>query len=768
MYVNIVSAYLPCYLKESNYYKPKKECIMMLEKYNMEHRGSIKSWDEAMPLGNGRLGTLVYGDEKICLSLDRVDLWDSRPAPASLEASFNYKNLVMLKESGKEEDWQELIRLFDTVYRATAYPSKVTAGRLELSFKEKFSPSFYLSIANAVALVKDDKDDVRLEGFLSATDFVGVLRIKGEYDLDIHIPSYISKSADEEANSSGICNERGLGYPPAEIVKDGKFSYTIQRTHTDFVYSIILFEREMGEWRELYFTIGTSADGEDYIERCKDNLREAANTGYSSLLSSHCEWWREYWSKSSISLGDEIIEQVYYHSTYLFASCSRKGFYPMPLQGVWTADNDMLPPWKGDYHHDTNTQLSYQAYLKANRLPEGEVFIDYLWDLREAFRRYAREFFGVNGLLIPGVSTIDGKPMGGWAQYAMSPTMSIWTAQSFDEYYLYTGDEAFLRERAYPFMSEIGEAISDLLVERDGRLYLPLSSSPEIHDNRREAYLEPNSNFDLALLLYLYRTLLGYSKKLDDKKAAMRWDSILLKLDSIAIDNGSILLCRGEALRESHRHFSHLMCLYPLHLINYDTPQSKAIYERAIYDLEKYGTGMWIGFSYAMAAQVYAMAQKGNGAYQNLYTFAHGFVGENGFHRNGDFKHYGYSTFHYRPFTLESSFGFCDALHEMLLQDHMGYIHLFPAIPDEWKCREISFNRLRSRGGVLVSAVRDYDGVREVRLTAEREQKVRIYLPESLKSAKIKAGGALTMTENGFLTVDLPACAEVIITVCFE
>jgi len=97
----------------------------------------------------------------------------------------------------------------------------------------------------------------------------------------------------------------------------------------------------------------------------------------------------------------------------------------MPLQGVWTADNDKLPPWKGDYHHDTNTQLSYQAYLKANRLSEGENFLDYLWELKPQFEKVAREFYNVDGLIIPGVSTIDGKPMGGWAQYSLSPTMSI-------------------------------------------------------------------------------------------------------------------------------------------------------------------------------------------------------------------------------------------------------------------------------------------------------------------------------------------------------
>ena len=455
----------------------------------------------------------------------------------------------------------------------------------------------------------------------------------------------------------------------------------------------------------MYFTIATNVDEADFIELAKRQLSDAACFGFSALKKEHIAWWKNYWSKSEIVIGDKLLEKVYYRSWYLFASCSRKGCFPMPLQGVWTADNDALPPWKGDYHHDTNTQLSYQAFLKANRLSEGEVFIDYLWDMKPQFETFAKEFFGVEGLLLPSCSTLDGKAMGGWAQYSLSPTMTIWTAQSFDEYYLYTGDKEFLKERAYPFFKEVGKAIYGLLEEREGKLYLPLSSSPEIYDDTPEAYLKPNSNFDLALMRYLYKTLIGYCESLGELTEANEYLTILNKLDDIAIDEkGVVMLDSTQKLRESHRHFSHLMCLYPLHLINYDTSEHKRIYESSLQDIEFYGMGMWAGFSFAMCAQIYAMAYKGNSAYEKLRQFANGFVAENGFHLNGDFKNYGYTTFHYRPFTLESLFGFCDALQEMLLQEHQGYLHLFPAIPKDWNENTISFRNLRAYGGVLITA----------------------------------------------------------------
>ena len=202
-------------------------------------------------------------------------------------------------------------------------------------------------------------------------------------------------------------------------------------------------------------------------------------------------------------------------------------------------------------------------------------------------------------------------------------------------------------------------------------------------------------------------------------------EEVLNKLDDLAIDgDGVVMLDRTQYLPETHRHFSHLMCLYPLHLINYDTDEHKKIFENTILNLETLGTGYWVGFSFAMSAQIYAMAKKGNSAGERLNQFCKGFVGENGFHLNGDFKRYGYTWFHYRPFTLESLYGFCDALHEMLMQDHTGEIELFPAIPDEWRKKSVEFKNLRARGGILISARMEKGIVNRLTIRAERDGEV--------------------------------------------
>ena len=108
-------------------------------------------------------------------------------------------------------------------------------------------------------------------------------------------------------------------------------------------------------------------------------------------------------------------------------------------------------------------------------------------------------------------------------------------------------------------------------------------------------------------------------------------------------------------------------------------------------------------FSFSMCAQIYAMMRNGGASYEKLRIFCKGCVADNGFNLNGDYKRYGFSQWHYRPFTLEGLFGYCDALQEMLLQDHNGFIEVFPAIPEEWQ-KKVSFKNLRSYKGVLVSA----------------------------------------------------------------
>ncbi len=723
---------------------------MNLKKYDIVYDESILNWDEGLPLGNGRLGALIYGDGPLRIAIDRIDIWDNRAKPGLEAKDYNYQNLrrLVLASEVKNDDpyWQECQRIFKiTPNHKTPYPTKLTPGRMELDFGGKFVASSRVCLQTAIASVELDGGKTgTIEAFVAATEPVGVVKTTGSYLPDLHIPGYISGDENGEWGAiSAVSGKREtdncMGYPRAEIVREGAFIFYEQKTHTDYRYGTVVLRQKTADGELLYFTVASTDDGENFIEDAKKFLVSMSENGYETLKKEHIAWWKRYWQKSEVALGDARIEKIYYRSWYLFASTSRKGGFPMPLQGLWTADDDNIPPWKGDYHHDTNTQVSYQSYLKANHMDEGRVFVDYIWNTREKYKKYAKSFFGVKGYIIPATATVEGEPMGGsWIQYGLSPTMTIWVAQSFDEYYLYTGDKSYLKNRAYPFFREVGRAFEGLLEERgDGKLYLPLTSSPEIFNDDRRAYLD-QSNFDQALLIYLYRTLKRYADELG--LDASHYEELLSRLDGFAMDGHTLMLDKKQLLPAAHRHFSHTMCLYPLHLINYDTEENKKIYNETLWHLELLGMGKWVGFSYGMCAALYAMAERGNSAYEKLCQFARAFVAENGFHLNGDYKNYGYTTFHYRPFTLESSFGFCDALHEMLMQDHQGYLHLFPAVPVDWKDNALSFKRLRTVGGILVSAKAKKNRATELALESLRETDL---------SIKNTLGESLILEQNG-------------------
>ena len=154
-------------------------------------------------------------------------------------------------------------------------------------------------------------------------------------------------------------------------------------------------------------------------------------TTYNIALQAHTTWWNDYWSKSAIHLPDSVLEKQWELEQYKFGSAARADAPPISLQAVWTADNGKLPPWKGDFHHDLNTQLSYWPAYSSNHLDLEEGFLNWLWKYRETFKKFTKTYFGTSGMNVPGVSTLTGEPMGGWIQYSFGPTVGCWLSQHF-------------------------------------------------------------------------------------------------------------------------------------------------------------------------------------------------------------------------------------------------------------------------------------------------------------------------------------------------
>lgn len=704
-------------------------------KHSLYFEKSIRSWDEGIPLGNGRLGALIWGGpEELRFSLDRTDIWDlSEPLNTERE-DFTYQNMVKLAKAG---DTAAIRELYDAPYNYPT-PTKLPSGKLIFSFPDGINVCSELKIERAEAYLEIETVDgmVPVKAFCHAVSKSGMIWIgaeKSKFKVELQSPAFGANDTKEELYYNPEEREitqgnlKRLHYPVPERGEENdlvELQWFKQIVDRNFAFGIVVGILEKENETQIFYRIVTLKDGENWLEDAKRQLREELLEGYAKNLESHLKWWDSFWGKCAISLPDPLFEKNWYLTNYLFASCSRKGEYPMPLQGVWTADDGNLPPWKGDYHNDLNTQLSYSHFYKANHLEEGESFIDYLWNSLDVAKEFAKKFFHTEGICLPGVMSINGKALGGWPMYSLSPTHQIWLCQSFEQYYRYTGDMEFLKEKAWIYFEETAKCITALLEEKDGYYYLPVSSSPEIHDDEAESWLTPNSNYDLALMHYLYQTLISFAKILNNGQKT-KWQQIYQKLPKLAVNEKNVLmLSPDESLKESHRHLSNAMAICPLYLYQYD--KDREVIDATVLDYELLGTGMWVGFSFAWMSHLYSVQRNGEGAYEQLRIFWESFCSPNGFHLNGDYKKRGYTTFHYRPFTLESNMYAADALQEMLFQMRDGHMELFAAIPEAWKSQEVSFRGFRGEAGICVSAKWKPNQCVEVEIYAEKEQTITI------------------------------------------
>ncbi len=706
--------------------------------------GPIDRWDEAIPLGNGLMGALLWGDgPTVKLSLDRGDMWDVRPAERFKQPDWNFATLKRLAAEGNQE---KILEIFESSYGGSAHPSKIPGGRLELKFGQKSrAEEFSLDLRRAQGKVKMGKGG--MEVFCSAVEPVGMIRIKGDFHgLNIVPPPFgeVPKKAGNRVLAGSLDR---LGYPAPRSGKSGNVQWTLQQCADGFEYAIVTAAKKVGAATLVAFTVRTNKDEADAVAAGRRIVTRALAASFDKNLAGHVAWWKEFWSQSAVDLPDKKMEQHYYLTQYFYGASSRRGAPPIPLQGVWTADEGTLPPWKGDYHNDLNTQLTYWAYLSANHLEEGLTYLDFLWGLLPKFRQFARDFFGAKGANVPGTIALDGTCLGGWSQYTYPFTAGAWVGQAFYLHWRYTMDREFLAGRAYPFCCEAGEFLESVLEpDENGKLKLPLSSSPEIHDNRLAAWLKPNSNFDLALMRWLFGALAEMASELQDTEGVRRWKGILARLEELAVGDGRLKVSEDEFLTESHRHHSHLMGIHPLGILDIENPDQAPVIEASLGNIDTLGMQWWVGYSFAWMSCLAARARQGSKALNMLELYLKGFVSRNGFHLNGDFKNLGLSAFKYRPFTLEGNFAAAQAVHEMLLQSWGGVVRVFPAISSEWT--EAGFEDLRAQGAFRVSARRREGRTEWVRVMAEKDGVLRLRDPFGASKVKWNRKGVKKTKED--------------------
>ena len=710
----------------------------------MTLRAPIGSWDEAIPLGNGMMGGLLWGEGRtLRLSLDRADLWDLRTPAIYLESDWNYATIQRLV---KERNQKELVRRFDAPFEQIPYPTKLPGARLELTLPEGAElQQFSLDLGEGRGLAVFGGGSA--ETYFSATEMVAFVRLRGA------APAAFTLIA-----PAGLAK---LGYDPAERGGDDSSAWLVQRTRQETSYAVHVAKRSVADTTEFAIAIASSGEGADPLAIARNRTASALIRGFDRALVPHRAWWQRFWAASSVSVPDAAIQSQYDLARYFYGSGARRGAPPIPLQGLWTADAGGLPPWKGDFHFDLNVQLTYWPYLQAGHFDEGAGYLDFMWALIPAHRAFATRFYNAPGIVVPGVMALDGQPLAGWGQYSLSPVQGAWVAQAFYLHWRYTADRRFLADRAYPYSALIADALVSLMrPDESGKLELPLSRSPEIHDNSLAAWMTPMTNYDLSLVRFLVTSLDEMAGVLGKTDEAAKWRGLLARMDDFAVDpaTGALKVSPTEPLTASHRHLSHLMAIHPLGLVTVEgNDADRRAIAASLDQLEALGTKQWVGYSFAWAAAMEARAARPDKALPYLETYAKAFVLRNGFHANGDQTKSGYSNFTYRPFTLEGNFAAAQAVHEMLLQSWGGVVRVFPAVSSRWA--DVSFTDLRAEGGYRVSARRSAGGTVEVRITAGQSGTLRLRDPFGGRGATWTVGGRIVapVRTGGVLEIALRA-----------
>ena len=710
-------------------------------------------WDEAMPLGNATLGALVWQKgERLRLSLDRIDLWDLRPIKGRSDKRFDFG---WVKQSLREGEYDK-VRAFDHEYHGakSPAPSKLPGAALEFNTSALGEvEGVHLYLKDALCRVKW-RSGATLKTFVHAEKPVGWFvfeGVKGDIAPIIVPPAYAIEEGANDNSHAGASLPK-LGYKQGDVVREGNRLTYHQQGWGDFSYTVVVEWVAKGDKLYGVWSITSSL----VEEQAQNETASAIKRGIKRDYRDHLAWWSGFWAKSTISIPDKVLQKQYDNEIYKLGSVARETGYPISLQAIWTADNGKLPPWRGDFHHDLNTQLSYWPVYTGNHLSEGLSYINTMWRQRNTFKRYTKDYFKADGINIPGVTALNGEGLGGWIQYSFSPTVGAWIIHHFYLHWAYSQDEQFLKEVGYPMMRDMATFFEQTTtINKEGYRTLEISSSPEIFNNTAKAWFRTITNFDLALIRSTFRSAAEMATALGKGEEAARWRKLEGELPPYSLDEeGGLTIAEGCNYDKSHRHFSHALAIHPLGLLSWNNKEDKKIIDATLSALEKYGTSRWTGYSFAWWANIQARNHNGEVAAAALRDFAQCFCLKNTFHANGDQSGTGKSLFRYRPFTLEGNFAGAAALQEMLLQSHNGYIEVLPATPASWA--DISFENLRARGAVLVSATKRNGVLERVVLKAEKGGVVKI------KDFGLKTNKSVNRDENGLLTLTVKGGEEVV------
>ena len=686
---------------------------------------ALPQWKNGLPVGNGTLGAQVWGSgPALYLTLDRGDVWDLRYEP-NTHPTFNYAHLQELVREGRHDLIQQEMSS-DVSPMADVVPTRLSMGRLKISLPADTQvqrATLDMQHGEVRWLLSVHGKPVQYRVLASIRPDVILVTLHGVEGWTPEVNFYPIGALDPAVASR-------LGYPKPTSGGIGNFHWSTQSLLTSGAVTTAWTSEQKGDTWNLLITIPAQSDAHA-VDTARHILRSALSAGTAKILTDHHAWWRDRWSRSDIEIPDPALKRLWINGLYKLASSSY-GSVPAGLQGLWPPDGE-LPPWRGDYHIDMNIQETYWPAYSSNQLDLAQPLNRWLIStVAPQARKITRQFFGVPGIWVGGALDVKGRLLGGqtnWMTVQYWLGGGAWLAQHLWWYYAYSGDKDFLRQQAYPFLKQCVVFYQKVLKPgEDSHLHIPLSASPEYFSNDLKAWTQDPTE-GLSLIRNLLRYAIQASKILGvDQQQRAAWAAMEKRLAPYPVGPSGLQVQPDAAYDRSHRHPMHLFPIFPGGDLNVEgSAADRKLIEESIRNWIFRGTGEWTGWSFPYASLIASRVRRANQALNELQIYRQAFIWPNGFHVNGDYHGYGYSTHEYQPFTMEAECAFTAAVNGMLLQSWGGKIRIFPSLPDAWKT--VSFRHLRAQGGFLVSAQRVNGEIISASIESPRGGEAKVVFP---------------------------------------